>query len=181
MITTIEALSFLEKHQPMPKDEDLKKEEIEKYEEVRKFFLDNPDEKCIPLFLNSFGGKDGFGIYQMVEDVITKFNKKTVLPYALDALKNGSENVKYWCVQIVSNFPDDRLFHPLVELLELEDEDIKSAAITALAQLALNNLCVKEVIKVLEDEVDGIMDEEIKGFAEEVLDDVKNSKYTEAL
>lgn len=181
MITKIEALSFLEEHQPMPKDEELKKEEIEKYEEVRKFFLNNPDEKCIPLFLNSFGGKDGFGIYQMVEDVITKFSKTAILPHALNALKNKSNNVKYWCVQLISNYPDRRFFNPLVEVLELEDEDIKVATITALAQLALNNLCVNEVIKVLEDEIERIKDEEIKGFAAEVLEDVKNSKGTETL
>ena len=175
----IEALSFLEEHQPMPKDEELKREEIEKYIEVRNFFLNNPDEECIPLFLNSFGGKDGLGVYQVVEDVIMKYDKETVMPHALKALNNESENVKYWCIQIISNFPDNRLFKPLVELLELEDEDIKAATITALAQLALNNLCVNEVIKVLEDETERITDEDIKGFAEEVLEDIKNSNCAE--
>lgn len=181
MITKIEALSFLEEHQPMPKDEELKKEEIETYEEVRNFFLNNPDEECISLFLNSFGGKDGFGIYQMVEDVVMKYDKETVMPHALKALNNESENVKYWCIQIISNFPDNRLFKPLVKMLELEDEDIKVATITALAQLALNNLCVNEVIKVLEDETERITEEDIKGFAEEVLEDIKNSNCAESL
>lgn len=70
MLTKNEAISFLEEHQSMPKDDELKESEIKKYEEVRKYFLDNPDEQCIPLFLNSFGGKDGFGVYQMVEEVL---------------------------------------------------------------------------------------------------------------
>ncbi len=112
--------------------------------------------------MNSFGGKDGFGVYQVVEDVVMKYDKETVMPHALKALNNESENVKYWCIQIISHFPDNRLFKPLVELLELEDEDIKAATITALAQLALNNLCVNEVIKVLEDETERITDEDIK-------------------
>ena len=73
-----------------------------------------------------FGGKDGFGICQMVEDVVMKYDKETVMPHALKALNNESENVKYWCIQIISNFPDNRLFKPLVKLLELEDEDIKN-------------------------------------------------------
>lgn len=63
--------------------------------------------------------------------------------------------------------------------------DLKSAlalaTITALAQLALNNLCVNEVIKVLEDETERITEEDIKGFAEEVLEDIKNSNCAESL
>lgn len=63
--------------------------------------------------------------------------------------------------------------------------DLKSvlalATITALAQLALNNLCVNEVIKVLEDETERITEEDIKGFAEEVLEDIKNGNCAESL
>ena len=52
MITRLEAFSFLESHQPMPSDEKLTEIEIKKYEEVRTFFINNPDEQCVPLFLN---------------------------------------------------------------------------------------------------------------------------------
>lgn len=83
MITRTEAFSFLKKHQPMPNDDKLKESEIKRYEEVREYFINNPDEKCIPLFLNSFGGKDGFGVYQMVEDVILMYDSKKVLPHLL--------------------------------------------------------------------------------------------------
>lgn len=151
MITRQEAFSFLKEHQPMPSDGELKKEEIEKYEEIRKFFLDNVDEQCIPLFLNSFGGKDGFGIYQMVEDVILMYDKEVVLPYILNAFNSTSEYIVYWCIQIASNFSDARLFIPLVEFLNYEDEDIKLATITALAQLALNDIRTNDVITVLKE------------------------------
>ncbi len=67
----VEALSFLKAHQPLPDDDLLKEEEIQKYNEVREYFINNPDEDCIPLFLNLFGGKDGLGVYELVEDVIT--------------------------------------------------------------------------------------------------------------
>lgn len=117
MITRIEAIYFLKKHQPMPKDDELKEEEIQKYEEVRKFFIDNPDECCIPLFLNSFGGKDGLGLYQMIEDVILMYDVEKVLPYVIQSLDSPYDGVKYWVSQIASNFPDDSLFDPLSNLL----------------------------------------------------------------
>ena len=174
MITKTEAISFLKEHQPMPGDKELKKEEIEKYEEARKYFLDNPGEQCIPLFLNSFGGKDGFGVYQMVEDVIVMYDKEVVLPHILEAFTSSYESVKYWCIQISSDFPDHILFDPLVRLLQIENEDIQMATITALAQLALNDICTNEVITVLKDEIGRLVDEEMKEFAVEVLMDIQN-------
>ena len=64
MITEIEAISFLKEHQPMPSDVELKEDEIQMYEQVVRYFIDNPNERCVPLFLNSFGvmlvGKDRF-------------------------------------------------------------------------------------------------------------------------
>lgn len=175
MITKLEAFSFLKEHQPMPSDDELTKQEIEKYEEVRRFFLDNVDEQCIPLFLNSFGGKDGYGIYQMVEDVILMYDKEVVLPYVLNAFNSSCEYVIYWCVQIASNFPDVDLFIPLVKFLKYEDEDIKLATITALAQLALNDISTNDVIDVLKNEIETTSDDEVKEFAEEVLEDIQNS------
>ena len=43
MITKKEALSFLQEHQPMPKDNELTQVIINKYDEVRGFFINNPD------------------------------------------------------------------------------------------------------------------------------------------
>lgn len=145
MITKKDAITFLEEHQPMPCDEKLG-DEIKMYEEVRRFFLDNPDEQCIPLFLNSFGGKDGLGVYQMVEDVFLMYDKEDVLPHVLNGLKSNYEGVKYWCIQIASDFPDASLFEPLSKLLESNDADIKFATIISLAQLPLNGIKNEEVI-----------------------------------
>ena len=175
MITKIKAFSFLREHQPMPSDEDVTEDEIKKYEEVRTFFINNPDERCVPLFLNSFGGKDGLGVYQMVEDVIVMYNKKVVLPCILHAFNSSYEGVRYWCIQIASNFPDESLLSPLANFLQSEDQDIKTAAITAIAQLALNHIRVYEVLKILEKEIKQITDEDIKEFAIEVLVDIQNN------
>lgn len=175
MITKLEALSFLKEHQPMPTDDELTEYEIRKYEEVRKFFLNNADVQCIPLLLNSFGGKDGLGVYQMMEDVILMYDKEEVLPHILDAFNNSCEYVIYWCVQIASNFPDADLFIPLSKFIKHDDEDIKIASITALAQLALNDIRTYDVIDVLKKEIEIISDEEVKEFAEEVLEDILDS------
>lgn len=159
----------------MPSDEKLTEIEIKKYEEVRTFFINNPDEQCVPLFLNSFGGKDGLGIYQMVEDVITMYKKEIVLPHILQALKNPYEGVQYWCIQIASNFPDESLLSPLSAFLQSEDQDIKAAAITAIAQLALNHIKAYEVLEILQKEIKEISDMDTKEFAIEVLTDIQNS------
>ena len=173
MMTKFDAFSFLKEHQPMPSDDKLTKQEIEKYEEVRKFFLNNKDGQCIPLLLNSFGGKDGLGVYQMVEDVILMYRKDEVLPHILNAFNNSCEYVVYWNVQIASNFPDATLFNPLNKTIEHTDVDIKFASITALAQLALNDIRTKDVIEVLKKEIEITSDEAVKELAEEVLNDIQ--------
>ena len=177
MMTKLKAISFLKEHQPMPSDDELTEYEIGKYEEVRKFFLNNVDVQCVPLFLNSFGGKDGLGAYQMVEDVILMYEKEEVLPHILKAFNNPCKYVVYWCIQIASNFPDEYLFMPLTEFIKHDDEDIQIASITTLAQLALNNIKLYDVIEVLKNEVKITYDEEVKEFAEEVLEDImENNK-----
>lgn len=175
MITKLEAICFLKQHQPMPNDNRLKGEEIEKYEEVRRFFINNPDAECVPLFLNSFGGKDGLGVYQMVEDVILMYDSKEVLPYILQAFNSLYDSVKYWAAQIASNFPDVSLFIPLVNLLGNEDFDIKFAAMTALSQLALKNINTDKIVQIIKEECKKTSDKEVKEFGKEVLIDIQNS------
>lgn len=175
MITKLEALSFLKEHQPMPCDEELTKYEIGKYDEVRKFFANNVDVQCIPLLLNSFGGRDGLGVYQMVEDVILMYDKEEVLPHILNAFNNPCKYVIYWCIQIASNFPDADLFMPLTKFIKHNDEDIQIASITALAQLAFNDIKTYDVIDVLKKEIEIVFDEEVNEFAEEVLQDILES------
>jgi hypothetical protein len=84
-----DALKFLELHQPMPPDEEIDNELIEKYDDVRKYFLGNKDIRCIPLFLNSFGFIDGLGVYQLVEDVITMYEERDVVPSLIKSLSSN--------------------------------------------------------------------------------------------
>ncbi len=169
----VEALSFLKAHQPLPDDDLLKEEEIQKYNEVREYFINNPDEDCIPLFLNSFGGKDGLGVYQLVEDVITMYEGEKVLPYLLESFDSPYEGVKYWGIQIASDFPDECLFDPLVKLFESEDEDIRMAVVTALEQLACNDMKAQEIMNVVKEQCKKEVDEDVKDLMEEVLSDIR--------
>ena len=165
--------SFLKAHQPLPDDDLLKEEEIQKYNEVREYFINNPDEDCIPLFLNSFGGKDGLGVYQLVEDVITMYEGEKVLPYLLESFDSPYEGVKYWGIQIASDFPDECLFDPLVKLFESEDEDIRMAVVTALEQLACNDMKAQEIMNVVKEQCKKEVDEDVKDLMEEVLSDIR--------
>jgi hypothetical protein len=68
-------LRFLKLNQPLPDDDELERRPhlIEELDEARKYFLSNPDFACVPLFLGAYGGANGFGVYQLIEDVFFLF------------------------------------------------------------------------------------------------------------
>lgn len=125
-----EALSFLRDHQPMPDDDDLTQEVIDKYDEVRKFFTANPDKEVISLFLNSYGNGDGWGVYQLVEDVFYKCHRDDVVVEIKEILENPSiaDSVRYWVTQVSSAFSDVKLKKGLAISLKSKNEDIRDAA-----------------------------------------------------
>ncbi|TEB06809.1 hypothetical protein Psch_00341 [Pelotomaculum schinkii] len=170
-----DAIDFLKKHQPMPDDKNLSKDVITKYNEIREYFLTNPDEDCIPLFLNSFGERDGFGVYQLIEGLIAKFKKNHVMPHLLKALESHYRSIRYWNASIASSFPSEELFEPLKKMLFENDVDIRYASITAIAQLALSGIKCNEVIDVLEDALSRETGDDISEFIQEVIDDIKSS------
>lgn len=125
-----EALSFLRDHQPMPDDDDLTQEVIDKYDEVRKFFTANPDKEVISLFLNSYGNGDGWGVYQLVEDVFYKCHRDDVVVEIKEILENPSiaDSVRYWVTQVSAAFSDVKLKKGLEISLKSKNEDIRDAA-----------------------------------------------------
>lgn len=125
-------MNFLRDNQPMPSDEKLSEEELKIYDDARKFFKQYPNKLCIPLFLNSFGDGDGFGIYQLVESVILKFSLEDVLEHLVQALSNKRGSVQYWCAQIAGNFPNEELLPYMEKLLYEGDFDIKCATLNSL-------------------------------------------------
>ena len=164
-----EALEFLKKHQPMPADRDLDKEVIGKYDEVRNLFLVYREPECVPLLLNSFGEREGLGVYQLVEDVITKYDNDEVVPHLKSALKSSFRSVRYWNAQIATYFPSIEIFEPLVELLDEDDIDIKYAVLTALAQFESN-----KVISIIKDFKEKETDLELQELAQEIINDIES-------
>jgi len=125
-----EALSFLRYNQPMPDDNNLTQELIDKYDEVRKFFIAHPDKEAIPLFLNSYGNGDGWGVYQLVEDFFYKCYRDDVVLEIQKVLENPSitDCVRYWVTQVSAAFSDAKLKKGLEISLKSENEDIRDAA-----------------------------------------------------
>lgn len=164
------ALSFLKENQPMPNDKNLNESIITTYDEVRKYFLANPDEECLPLFLNSFGEYNGMGVYQLVEDVISRFEHDEVVNCLMEALKSKYNGVKYWCAQICSLFPDRKLIKPLEELLSDSNQDIRMSVITSLSQIQED-----KVITILKNQLNSEKDVEIKEFLTDILEDLEGN------
>ena len=98
------ALDFLSRHQPLPSDEDLSEDLIRDYDEVRRHFLENPDKRCIPLLLGSFGKGDGLGVYPLVEDVLAVYAADEVVPHLKVKLESSDPSIRYWCGQIAALF-----------------------------------------------------------------------------
>jgi len=134
-MNTEEALRFLRRHQPMSPTEELSDQLCEEYDEVRKYFEANPDPRCIPLFLGSFGEGDCHGVYQLVEDVLCKFDRSEVVPHLLRFLRSTETSVRCWSADMACNFPHQQLIEPLMSLAKEDDVDVRSAAIIALSQI----------------------------------------------
>lgn len=164
------ALSFLKENQPMPNDKNLNENIISVYDEVRRYFLANPDEECLPLFLNSFGEYGGMGVYQLVEDVILKFSHDKVVNCLLETLKSKFNGVKYWCAQICALFPDEKLINPLEKLLNDSNQDIRMSVITSLSQIQ-----DEKVITILKNQLSVEEDDEVKDFLIDVIEDVEGN------
>jgi hypothetical protein len=158
------ALEFLTQYQPLPPDQELSVEILDIYDNVREYFLANPDPVCIPLFLNSFGNGSGFGVYQLVEDVICQFSKEEVLSSLISALQSQHSGVKYWCTQIAGSFPDVKLIDPLRNLLQDGSSDIRVMSVYALS--AINN---EQSLGILKKHMEVVTDENILILIKEVL------------
>ena len=137
-MTTSEALTFLQQHQPLPNDEVLAQNLviIETYDEVIKHFAAHPDPRCVDLFLNSFGGSDGLCVYQMVENAFYPLNYDFVVQALRQQLNKADAlplSVLYWTVNLCTPFVDVTLREPLAHLIAHADVDVREAAITALS------------------------------------------------
>ncbi|SFF34810.1 HEAT repeat domain-containing protein [Spirosoma endophyticum] len=140
------ALVWLGEHQPLPTDIEMTQEIADQFDEIRKLFLMHSDSRCIPLFLNAFGGRNGWGMYQLIGDVLKKYPSHEILPHLLEGLKSSNQYVKQWCAEIATSFPDPSLVSPLAALLGDQNYDVKSSTIIALQQI--QDMRVRSILEV---------------------------------
>ncbi len=116
-----EALRFLERHQPMPPDSDLTEEVMQQYDAARKALESEPDDRAVPLLLNSFGDGDLSGIYQMVATTLRIYDRELVVGSLEEALESPIPSVRAWCTEIALEYPDRRLVPAMLANVESED------------------------------------------------------------
>lgn len=162
-----EAIDFLRQHQPMPATDLVSDELVSKYNNALDCLLDAGEPSCIPLLLNSFGDGDLFGVYTRVEGVICQFDEIEVVDHLNAALASGSDSVKYWSLQIASNFPNEILIPNLLRLARNDSIDIRTAAITTMGLIPS-----KEIDSFLLSASDTESDEDLK----EILVDIIESR-----
>lgn len=153
MMTHDRAIDFLKKNQPLPSDDMLEKD-IEIFNEVRKFFLENPDSNCIPLFLNCFGDGSGFGVYQTIEDLLAEYDDSVVITHLKNALFSKFSGVRYWCAQMSARYESEELIDGLLNVYNKGDIDSKCAALAALSSYD-DPKVIAIAEKALQDENDG--------------------------
>jgi hypothetical protein len=112
-MTTDEALQFLSSHQPLPPTSEISDSIIKHFDQVRKHFAAHPDNRSVPLLLNSFGEGDGHGVYQLVEDTILAHPESIVIPALLEALKSPHRSVREWNAEIAANYAHVPNWSPL--------------------------------------------------------------------
>ncbi len=161
-----DALAFLKNNQPLPDDDRLTDEVIQRFDEVLQFFLQHKNVASLPLFLNAFGNGSGFGVYQLVEDVVQLFPPETVVPQLAASLDSSHRGVRYWCTQIAAYFPSSELIDPLTRRLHEDDSDIRWAAITALEPIDHDS-----VISLLQNALEQEEDEDLREMLGELIEE----------
>lgn len=156
-MTTDEALQFLRLHQPLPPTRDIGEQLLMRFDEARKHFAAHPDNRSVPLLLNSFGEGDGHGIYQLVECAILAHPENVVVAALLDGLRSPHSSVREWCAEIAINYARPELVAPLIGILRNGSVDERMAAAAA---LGINP--TPEARRGLENAMQTDIDEEIR-------------------
>jgi HEAT repeat protein len=163
-MTTNEALEFLRSHQPLPPTGGISRDLLRQFDEVRKYFEAHPDDRSVPLLLNSFGYGDGHGVYQLVEDAIIRHPERIVIPALIKGLRNRSGSVRYWNAQIAANYRHPELIPPLAEVMQDGNLDERIASVTALEVIGTS-----EARKVLENSLKTDIEPEVRDAIQEAL------------
>ena len=117
------ALDFLAARQPMPTDDVLADDEIREFDAVRQHFIAHPDVRCIPLFLRALPkGSSGFGVYQLLDDVLRAHPDGAVVD-ALDEALTVNVPSHAWILELSLDYLDRRLLAHARRYALLGDEE----------------------------------------------------------
>ncbi len=142
-MTYNEAIEFLKAHQPMPNtqihyEDEKKNRELENllttWCNVLEYFMDNPCEESIPLFLNSLGDCDGLSCYQGLVHYVEKFPPDIIIPYFKDAFCSPSEMIRSVAADYALNIDSGSsdLIEAMLPLLNDLDDEVRLGTISTL-------------------------------------------------
>lgn len=160
-----DCLDFLNRHQPMPADDDWDAE-CEALDEVVRYLTEHPGIEALPLLLTVFGPGDGYGVYQTIEVAVMQYRAEDVVLLLLENLGSPARDIVYWNAQIAANFPDERLIAPLSILVRSADEDIQAASLIAVGQIKS-----PRVLTLLEEVSRSPLTDEIRELVGNLIDD----------
>lgn len=124
------ALDFLASHQPMPKDEHLSDDVIRKFDAVRRHFIGHPDKRCLPLMLGALppdGKSSGFGVYQLLDDLLRAHETEDVLAALDDALRSPAVSHASF-LDLALDYADPRLLRHAQHFVDSSDADERELA-----------------------------------------------------
>ena len=128
LMSAEESLKFLESNQPMSGDNDITQEQCDFFVSALKHFLHNPDERCIPLVINCVSADTGMGMYETISDVLLKQSREQVVDSIRDALKSGTDAIRYRCCWWAIDIDAWDLEEFIWPLRKSSNEDLSEAA-----------------------------------------------------
>lgn len=79
-----------------------------------------------------FSQEDDNSLKAMAIRILTKINKKDIVPFLLDILKTANNQLKADCIEVCSTFNDINIAHYLLPYLSSDDPKIRAQTIVAL-------------------------------------------------
>jgi hypothetical protein len=161
------ALDFLKKNKNMSID--APQEDIDMFDKVRKFFIQNPDERCIILFLEAFGNHMGWGVFQLCDDVFNKYPTEKIVPHIKKCLKSENIGTRWWAAHWAMEFSNSEITSELIELAQSDiDVDAHYFALAALGEINLKSTD-PNIIEYLKKRKSVENDSEIKELLNELI------------
>jgi hypothetical protein len=125
---TEKALAFLRAHQPMPSDHTITDEETDAFAAILKHFEALPDERCIPLLINSVSTNTALGVYEHIKFVLRAHPRESVVPHLRRGLLSGNDGVRYRCCWWALDVDAWELIDVVRPLTADASEDVREAA-----------------------------------------------------